>query len=31
MYIVKMIQDAIFLIFILLLILVLQEVGWLHG
>lgn len=31
MFIVKMIQDAVFIIVILLLILVLQEVGWLHG
>ena len=31
MFIVKMIQDAAFIIVILLLILVLQEVGWLHG
>lgn len=31
MFIVKMIQDVAFIIMILLLILVLQEVGWLHG
>ena len=31
MYIVKMIEDTVFVILVLLLILVLQEIGWLYN